>query len=576
MAPRAAVYCRVSTDEQASDDKTSLAVQREQCMAKALELGCEVRPEDVYQDDVSGTVYERPALGRLLQDLRTYKYVVALNMTRVARDLELYLRLVREIGPKLRYVHGDRQLAARDPYRALHDGIDGGFAQAQKDYLLETMIENRDKRASEKHLPAGRLPDGFEPVRNAKGKSVGFRRTDDWDARWGPFYAAFEEIFLSGVPYSRMGAELEARGFKTPPRPRNGGTTPPRRYSPSACRYVAANPFLRGDLVHRWTVTDEELERRRERPAPGVRDERIVVGGAFASIWRDPRGVEREFKRRLGLKGRARLAYRHALAGCLKCSGCGWTMQASAREYVPRDPEKPPTVHTYYSCGKRKEYTGKRWDEDCSRPQRIKETAALEQIQSFVANLWAWRARPGEGGPTNEELLLAIRGENAANGPSARAELEQVTARLAVLAGELDALTENLARLTGPAADATIEKLKARAEERDGLAKRTRELRARIEDRDVSQDVHWLMANEVQQMLTAGLGAYPPHVVKRLVQTLAPNGLVVDNGELPRMTRPVLAALEKIAELRGDREVYVSTPEEGQLIRHAFLDALEG
>ena len=65
---RAALYIRVSTEEQGKDDKVSLAYQEERCRAYCAARGYEV--VQLYADVHSGRKWNRPELQRMLDAAR--------------------------------------------------------------------------------------------------------------------------------------------------------------------------------------------------------------------------------------------------------------------------------------------------------------------------------------------------------------------------------------------------------------------------------------------------------------------------------------------------------------------------
>jgi len=97
---RAAIYCRVSTDEQA-EHGYSLADQQERGRAYIASRGRGWMPvEESYIDDgVSGTLRDRPALGRLLADAKAGKIdvVVCTKLDRLARKLRVLLSIWDEL-----------------------------------------------------------------------------------------------------------------------------------------------------------------------------------------------------------------------------------------------------------------------------------------------------------------------------------------------------------------------------------------------------------------------------------------------------------------------------------------------
>src|SRR3990172_9535578 len=84
---RAALYIRVSTEEQGKDDKVSLAYQEERCRAYCAARGYEV--VQLYADVHSGRKWNRPELQRMLDAARNkaFDVVVFMKLDRIARNL---------------------------------------------------------------------------------------------------------------------------------------------------------------------------------------------------------------------------------------------------------------------------------------------------------------------------------------------------------------------------------------------------------------------------------------------------------------------------------------------------------
>src|SRR5262245_22751840 len=62
--PTAAIYARHSTDDKAHE--SSLSRQIDQCRVQASDLGFVISSEHIYQDELTGTLLDRPDLQRLL------------------------------------------------------------------------------------------------------------------------------------------------------------------------------------------------------------------------------------------------------------------------------------------------------------------------------------------------------------------------------------------------------------------------------------------------------------------------------------------------------------------------------
>jgi site-specific DNA recombinase len=85
----AAVYCRVSTDEQ--KENTSLDGQEAACKRYAELGGMDVY--QVYRDDYTGSRIDRPELQGMLADMRAgcFQAVIVNEVSRWGRDERVYL-----------------------------------------------------------------------------------------------------------------------------------------------------------------------------------------------------------------------------------------------------------------------------------------------------------------------------------------------------------------------------------------------------------------------------------------------------------------------------------------------------
>ena len=84
-------YIRVSTEEQSSDDKYGVEVQRQAILSYAGSNGYEI--EDWFVDVISGTKDNRPELDKILyqpDQLPTHDAVIVFKNDRIARDTKLY------------------------------------------------------------------------------------------------------------------------------------------------------------------------------------------------------------------------------------------------------------------------------------------------------------------------------------------------------------------------------------------------------------------------------------------------------------------------------------------------------
>src|SRR5262249_32928490 len=95
---RAAIYCRVSSEDQARPDKVSLATQREKCEAYLTVQGWQAG--GVFEDaGVSGAKSSRPALDAMLEAARAgeVQRILVWKLDRLARNLRHLLNLSAEL-----------------------------------------------------------------------------------------------------------------------------------------------------------------------------------------------------------------------------------------------------------------------------------------------------------------------------------------------------------------------------------------------------------------------------------------------------------------------------------------------
>lgn len=148
---RAAIYARVSTDEQA-ERGYSLEDQVERCMARARELGATI--VRVFRDVCTGSVLERPGLSELreLVRLRGIDLLVCYDPDRLARNLSHQLLLTEEmdrLGVVLEFVNFEWK---NTPEGRLFYSLRGAIAEYEKEKIRERSARGKIKKAREGKL----------------------------------------------------------------------------------------------------------------------------------------------------------------------------------------------------------------------------------------------------------------------------------------------------------------------------------------------------------------------------------------------------------------------------------------
>lgn len=126
---QAAIYTRVSTDEQAQTG-TSLATQEAACRAYCERAGWEVVAVES-DEGVSGATMVRPALARVigLAESRAIGAVVILSIDRAARNTLGWLQLQEHLRAHGCEIHAVREPADATPWGQLSSTVRSGFAQ---------------------------------------------------------------------------------------------------------------------------------------------------------------------------------------------------------------------------------------------------------------------------------------------------------------------------------------------------------------------------------------------------------------------------------------------------------------
>lgn len=170
---KAAVYCRVSTDEQA-EKGTSLATQEERCRAHVKAQGWKL--VDVFIDaGESGTKGSRPALDRLMAACRRgeIEAVVVTKLDRFGRSnrhLANALGDLDELG--VRFVSLSEQFDTSTPMGKGMLAISGVFAEIEHATIRERMTTGRRAVVSQGYWGGGVLPYGFRAVQDGSHKRL--------------------------------------------------------------------------------------------------------------------------------------------------------------------------------------------------------------------------------------------------------------------------------------------------------------------------------------------------------------------------------------------------------------------
>ena len=237
-APRAALYARVSTDQQA--EKYGLEAQRQLLQQYAITRQYAVVPDGalaVFADDESGGTLDRPAWRRVeaLIDAGGVQLLVALDPDRLSRDLVDMLTVERRLqgrGVGLEFVHA--HFDASPQGRAFFQ-VRGVFAELERSVINERMVRGKREKARQgRVVNPGTLPTWL--------RSLDGGQTVQLDQTWAPVVRdMFRWYVEDGLTLRGIAARLTAQGIRTP----SGGAV----WQPSVVRGWLTNRAAKGDFV---------------------------------------------------------------------------------------------------------------------------------------------------------------------------------------------------------------------------------------------------------------------------------------------------------------------------------------
>ncbi|WP_394728891.1 recombinase family protein [Altererythrobacter sp. GH1-8] len=245
---RCAIYTRKSSEEGLEQDFNSLDAQREACAAYVLSQaseGWKLLP-DVYDDGgLSGGSLERPALQRLLEDVKDGRVdiIVVYKVDRLTRSLLDFARLVEAFdAAEVSFVSVTQSFNTTTSMGRLTLNMLLSFAQFEREVTAERI---RDKIAASKAKGmwmGGTPPLGYEP----DGRSL--RTVEE-------HVAIVRDIFAR---YRRLGnvrlvaEELACEGITTPRRQTaNGKCYGGCAFTRGKLYHLLRNPVYAGDIGHK-------------------------------------------------------------------------------------------------------------------------------------------------------------------------------------------------------------------------------------------------------------------------------------------------------------------------------------
>ena len=213
---RAAIYCRVSTMLQATDEKTSLLHQERQCRERALEDGYTVAEEYVVHDASSGSLdsVDRKALQRLLgaAERGAFDVVVMDLIDRTSRGgvfefVDICQRFLRFAVTPLWAT--DRSIDLTDSTGQLIAAAKAWGANQEKESIMRRFQRGRQDRIAAGQLDRATISYGYRWTDEA-------RTTGEPDPATAPIEQRIFHAIVSEVSATKLAMILTAEGIATP------------------------------------------------------------------------------------------------------------------------------------------------------------------------------------------------------------------------------------------------------------------------------------------------------------------------------------------------------------------------
>ncbi|KAB3529601.1 hypothetical protein F8154_14640 [Alkaliphilus pronyensis] len=371
----AAIYCRLSREDEGSIQSESIKNQKEFLVKYVSEQGWQLH--DIYVDDgYTGTNFERPDFQRLLKDIEkgSINLVITKDLSRLGRDYITTGYYLEKYFPEKRV-----------RYIAVNDGIDTFINSAGNDispfrsvindlYARDISVKVRSSMESKQR--AGKFIGAFAPYGYKKDPQDKNKLIIDEET--APTVRRIFQMYLEGYGFSKIAHKLNNEGIITPTELKAKtsnykGTSNSSLWSHSTIKCIITNPTYIGDLAQKKR---QRVNYKSEKLRTLPQNQWIVVEDTHEAII-DKRTFEdatkmlnRKSNETYSLKRSTRL-----FSGFIFCGDCGSCMtytKARAKDYI--------------ICSTYKRFTSKYCTRHSFLEDKLKDII-IEDIKEFALGL---------------------------------------------------------------------------------------------------------------------------------------------------------------------------------------------
>jgi site-specific DNA recombinase len=321
ISNRAAIYARVSTEEQATQGY-SIQAQLEELRRYAQFQQLDILGEYVDEGASGKSISGRIEMKRLLKDVQKgmFDFVLFYKLDRIARDLKDALEIsdILDQNNVKMYVHVEK-IDTSTSSGKMYFQIMGSVAEFERNTIVDRVKMGMTQRAKEGNFNGGQCL-GYDSV----DKTLVINEEEA---------AIVREIFSlseQGLGYKAIVSRLNAKGYIT----KRG-----KQFSVSGVKQILDNPMYIGKI--RFNQVEFWTEKRRK----GKNEDYLLVDGKHKPIieleqWERVQGMR---KKRSYKPSRSDEPY--ILAGIIRCPMCGGGMVAG------RSKGGNGTTYRNYVCG---------------------------------------------------------------------------------------------------------------------------------------------------------------------------------------------------------------------------------